>query len=184
MKDKSVIAQPFFFLAPPLVSRRGYGFAVIQLGSNFSETLALRMCEWSARSFITFWKRELECLVSGARTKGLLPCGIYKDNLSHRVYCGERWEAFRCGDEIVFHDKSCLSLHTDPCFLSSSKVEPELWWQLIRDYEHTPMIQDDRSVEYESEWRVALGAVVEWCDKYDCVLSQIDNIDNDEDFAW
>lgn len=184
MKEQSVIVQSFFFLAPPLISRRGYGFAVIQLGLNFSETLALRMCEWSGLSFISFWKRELKSLVSGSRTKGLLPCGIYKDNLSHRVYCGERWEVFRRGDEIAFHDKTWVKKDVDPCICSSSKIDPELWWRLIPDYERTPLILDDGSVEYESEWRVALDAVAEWCDKYDCLIAQMDNVDNDEEFAW
>ncbi len=183
MKERIVKAQSFFFLAPPLVSERGYGFAVIQLGVNFSETIILRMNEWSASAFILFWKNELTHLVDGIRSKGLLPSGVYRDQKTGRLQFGERWEIFRCGDEIVFHDRTTMFID-DPCFLSSSKVEPAMWWQLIPDYTRNPLIQDENGIEYESEWRVSLEAVTEWCNKYECVIQQMGNIDGEDYFEW
>ena len=183
MKTKNVKAEEYFFLAPPLVSKRGYGFSVIQLGRNFSETMILRMNEWSSRAFLAFWFNELMEILEGARVKGLLPCGIYRDEVTGEFKFGERWEVFRCGNEFAFHDRTVV-FENDLRFLSSARTKPSDWWRLISDYERVPLRREGDDVEYESEWRVSARAVADWCHKYSCVFVQMDNVDSDVEFSW
>lgn len=183
MESKSVAAGRFFFLAPPLISRRGCGFAVIQLGEDFSETLMVRMDEWSAETFFAYWMAELRELVEGNRSKGVLPCGVYRDCGAHGIQLGERWEVFRCGNELAFHDRTVV-FPNDPCLNSSSHIDPQSWWQLVPDYVRKPVIQDTHGIYYESEWRVTVESVAEWCRRYACVFAQMDNVDSDTAFIW
>lgn len=183
MNTKNIKAEEFFFLAPPLASKKGYGFSVIQLGLDFSETMMLRMNEWPSRAFFAFWQNELKELIDGTRAKGLLPCGIYRDKATGGLKFGERWEVFRCGNEFAFHDRTVV-FDDDLCFLSSAQVEPSGWRRLISDYVRVPVVQDGDAVEYESEWRVSARAVADWCHKYSCVFAQMDNIDSDAEFCW
>ncbi len=168
----------FFYLAPPLVSKKGYGFAVIQIGLDFSETMILRLTEWSPLMYVDFWRNELLALLDGTRTKGVIACGVSRHS-SGRVYNTSRWNVFRVGNEIVFHDVPVI--FEDDAWYQSWKVPPEEWWTLVEDYTRDESIPED---ERESEWRVGVDAVRAWCHKYGCVLSQMENTDSDDDFNW
>ncbi len=173
----------FFFLAPPLFCRRGYGFAVIQLGLDFSETMMLKTTFWNGSDYLRFWHNELsEMLSRTSRNKGLLPNGIYR-NENNREYFLERWDVYRIGSEFVFHDTTVVC--DDDRGFSSCMTPSTDWWTLVEDYEDTINLKDDDGNVYSpSEWRVSANAVADWCHKYSCVFDQMENTDLDKDFKW
>jgi len=169
-----------FFLAPPLISKKGYGFSVIQIGESFSETILLRMEDWTGTDFIRFWLCEFAALLEGTRTKGLLPTGLHRPS-SGCIHPEERWEIFRIGDAIVFHDRTTFAVTS---FIPQAEAAAEKWWTYVEDYSRGKSVDADGTVNCESEWRVSISSVADWCHKYNCVLGQMENIDDDGDYAW
>ena len=154
-----------FFLAPPLIGRKDYGFAVIQLGADYSGTLLLRLKDWGALDYMRFWQRELSEVANGRRKVGLLPEWVYR-HASGSVYVGERME-FSCSDGIFVFRERAVVTKEDSC-RSSWRVLPKQWWRFVEDD-----FEDIKNRDVLT-WKVEAQAVREWCRTYALLFSKME----------
>ena len=165
-----------FFLAPPMVCKRNFGFAVIQLGADYSETLMLRLRDWTPADYMRFWHSELQEVADGRRDVGLLPTGVYRKAKKSLGFI-ERWE-FCCIDGVfIFRDRQVV-MDGDGCY-DSYGLPKEDWWRIVQND-----FLDSRRHHRESTWCVDAVAVRDWCWKYACVFEQMATCDRDREYHW